>query len=305
MDLSNPRVDSQLKEQILFQNDQLHYGIYFPESAQQFYGDILWHWHDEFEFGVVTKGSLLYKTNQHEYVLNEGDAVFINSGALHYLHLLVPAADAGIYSQFFDRSFLAGDTGSIFDTRYIAPVVDQKQPDIIPFYCHRKNDRYFLSQLAEAARIAQTGTSFYEFRLRNIFSELWETIYTRAMQPEMSEPAESTRDIDRIKIMLTFMKEHCHEKLTVPQIAGCIPVSERECYRLFQNHLGMTPVEFLVSLRLKKARDLLVSTRKSIVEIALESGFGGSSYFSKVFRQEFNLSPGEYRRQNSRFLPMF
>ena len=62
----------------------------------------------------------------------------------------------------------------------------------------------------------------------------------------------------------------------------------------------MTPTEFLVSLRLKKARDQLVSTRKNIVEIALESGFGGSSYFSKVFRQEFNLSPGEYRRQNSK-----
>ena len=250
MDLSNPRVDSQLKEQILFQNDQLHYGIYFPESVQQFYGDILWHWHEEFEFGVVTKGSLLYKTNQHEYVLNEGDAVFINSGALHYLHLLVPALEQ--------------------------------------------------AKAEEAARIAHRKKPFYEFRLRSIFSELWETIYDRTMQPEMPEPAESTRDIERIKIMLTFMREHCHEKLTVPQIAGCIPVSERECYRLFQNNLGMTPTEFLVSLRLKKARDQLVSTRKNIVEIALESGFGGSSYFSKVFRQEFNLSPGEYRRQNSK-----
>lgn len=300
MDLSNPRVDSQLKEQIIFQNDQLHYGIYAQESEPQFYGDILWHWHDEFEFGVVTRGSLIYKTNQHEYALNEGDGVFINSGVLHYLQLLVPAPDAGIYTQFFDRSFLAGSVESIFDMKYVAPVIEQKQLDLIPFYHNRKNDRYFLSQLAEAARTAQEGKSFYEFRLRNLFSSLWETIYSRATELEAVDMTESTHDIERVKIMLTFMREHYHEKLTVPQIADCIPVSERECYRLFQNNLGMTPTEFLISLRLKNARDLLISTQKSVVEIALESGFGNSSYFGKVFRQEFHMPPGEYRRQNAK-----
>ena len=299
MDLSNPRVDSQLKEQIIFQNDQLHYGIYDEKAEPQFYGDILWHWHDEFEFGVVTRGSLIYKTNQHEYVLNEGDAVFINSGVLHYLHLLVPAPEARIYTQFFDRSFLAGSAESIFDMKYVTPVIEQKQLDLIPFYHNRKNDRYFLSQLADAARIAQEGKAFYEFRLRNLFSSLWETIYSRATELEAVDMTESMHDIERVKIMLTFIREHYHEKLTVPQIADCIPVSERECYRLFQNNLGMTPTEFLISLRLKKARDLLITTRKSVVEIALESGFGNSSYFGKVFRQEFHMSPGDYRRQNA------
>ena len=234
MDLSNPLVDSQLKERIIFQNDQLHYGIYVPKTEPQFDGDVLWHWHDEFEFGVVTKGSLIYKTNQHEYVLNEGDAVFINSGVLHYLQLLVPAPEAGIYTQFFDRSFLAGSAESVFDMKYIAPVIEQKQLDIIPFYSHRKNDRHLLSQLAEAARIAQEAKPFYEFRLRNLFSSLWETIYSRITELEVMDLAESVHDIERIKTMLTFMREHYHEKLTIPQIAGCIPVSERECYRLFR-----------------------------------------------------------------------
>lgn len=112
--------------------------------------------------------------------------------------------------------------------------------------------------------------------------------------------AESVHDIERIKTMLTFMREHYHEKLTIPQIAGCIPVSERECYRLFQKNLGMTPTEFLISLRLKKAKDLLITTQKNVVEIALESGFSNSSYFGKVFREEFHIPPGEYRRQNSK-----
>ena len=83
--LSEPRKNSLLKEQIVFPNEQFNYSIYSPKSDAQFCGDILWHWHDEFEFGYVIEGTLLYKTDIHEYVLQKGDAIFINSGVLHYL----------------------------------------------------------------------------------------------------------------------------------------------------------------------------------------------------------------------------
>lgn len=300
MDLSNPRVDSQLKEKILFQDDELHYGIYIPESEPQFYGDILWHWHDEFEFGVVTKGSIIYKTNQHEYVLNEGDAVFINSGVLHYLQLLVLPSDAGIYTQFFDRTFLAGSSESIFDIKYIKPVVEQTAVDMIPFYQNSSKDRRLIRQIAEAAQTAREKKPFYELHLRNLFSALWEEIYTCTAGADTQVPTENPRDIERIKMMITFMGEHYNDKLTVSQIADCVPVSERECYRLFQNCLNITPTDFLISLRLRKAQDLLASTQKSIVEIALECGFCSSSYFGKVFREEYQIPPGEYRKRNSK-----
>lgn len=289
-------MDNQRKEQIIFQNRQLHYSIYSPQAGPQFCGDILWHWHEEFEFGYVTEGTLLYKTSHQEYVLNEGDGIFLNSGALHYIHLLVPAESARIHSQFFDRSFLGGSPGSIFDTKYIAPVMQQKQLQAIPFYRRNKEDQHVLRQLTEAIRLAHKQPAFYEFQLRNLFSSLWETVYTRAENQLPSRELYNLREEERIKKMLTFLQEHCSEKLSVSQIAGCVPISERECYRLFQSSLGTTPAEFLLSVRMKKARDLLASNQKSIVEVALESGFGSSSYFGKLFRQQYLMSPGEYRR---------
>lgn len=83
---SNPQMNTQLKERILFQDENLDYSAYLHKDSPQFYGDILWHWHDEFEFGYVTEGSILYKSNQHEYVLHKGDGIFMNAGVLHYLH---------------------------------------------------------------------------------------------------------------------------------------------------------------------------------------------------------------------------
>lgn len=293
---NSPCKDDHQKEHILFQNEQLHYGIYSPPSGSQFHGDILWHWHEEFEFGSVIEGTLLYKTSHQEYVLKAGDSIFLNSGALHYLHLLVPAEKARIHSQFFDRNFLGGGPGSIFDTKYIAPVLEQKQLQAIPFYHQNKKDQDVLIQLAEAVRIAHRQPRFYEFHLRNLFSSLWETVYLRATDQLPPRELYNGKEEERIKKMMTFIREHYPEKLTVAQIAGCVPISERECHRLFQSSLEMTPMEFLLSVRMKKARDLLTATQKSIVEVALVTGFGNSSYFGKLFRQQYRMSPGEYRR---------
>lgn len=56
-------MDGRKKEKIVYQNQMLHYGLYVPRPEAYFFGDIPWHWHDEFEFGHILGGSMQYKTN--------------------------------------------------------------------------------------------------------------------------------------------------------------------------------------------------------------------------------------------------
>lgn len=65
-------MDGRKKEKIVYQNQMLHYGLYVPRPEAYFFGDIPWHWHDEFEFGHILGGSMQYKTNHHEFILHEG-----------------------------------------------------------------------------------------------------------------------------------------------------------------------------------------------------------------------------------------
>ena len=111
------------KEKIIYQDELLHYGIYRPSEGRQFYGDIPWHWHEEFEFGYVLCGEIVYRTNEHEYTLHKGDGIFINSGILHSLHPVAGEEEVKIQTQFWDKMFLAGHGGSAFVVRYIAPVM--------------------------------------------------------------------------------------------------------------------------------------------------------------------------------------
>lgn len=64
----------------------------------------------------------------------------------------------------------------------------------------------------------------------------------------------------------------------------------------FKDKTGLTVTDYKNELKLTHAKKLLLETSKSITEIALESGFGGTSYFSKIFKKYTSVSPSEYKR---------
>lgn len=289
-------IDKTRKEKIRFQSQMLHYGLYISNPGNNLWADIPWHWHDEFEFGYVSGGSIQYKTNLHEFTLHEGDGIFINSGVLHYLHPIEPFEKVGLRSQFFDKTFLAGSAGSIFDIKFVAPVQEQKLLDAVPLYRSDEKGCEFLKRMLEGEALAMRREAFFEMRLRSLFTELWETVYSWAMDKKDIQSTYNPVEDERMKRMLSYIQAHYNEKLTAAKLAYQVHISERECYRLFQNMLGITPGEFIMSLRLQKAQDLLRHTDKSILEIALETGFGTSSYFCKIFKMHHHITPNQYRK---------
>lgn len=290
-------LDSRLKETITYESQMLHYGLYTAGYRHVFQADIPWHWHNEFEFGYIAGGSVVYQTNSRTVTLHKGDGIFINSGVLHYLHPLEPYREARLQTQFFDKTFLAGSPGSLLDIKYVTPVIERHRFEAFPLYHANPASRRFLEGLQEGVKLCHSKNDFFELHLRNLFSNLWEFIYRKAMEKERDAPSprRSVED-DRIKQMMSYVQERFPEKISVAEIAASIPISERECYRLFQNSMGITPLEYLVSIRLQNAQALLMNTNKSILDIALETGFGSSSYFGKIFRGHHRLTPAQYRK---------
>lgn len=288
-------LDDKKKERIVFQSQMLHYGLYTPEPQKNIWFDIPWHWHDEFEFGYVTGGRILYKTNHHEFMLGEGDGIFINSGVLHYLQAMEPVSEVRLSSQFFDRTFLAGYPGSIYDIKYVKPVKERKSLDVLPLHRSSKEHDIFLDKLCRCEEMVLKKEPFFEMRIRSLFSELWETVYSWAMESEENEKSYDYETDERIKKMVAVIGEYYNEKITAKDLAQAVHISERECYRIFQNTLGITPGNLIISIRLQKAQELLWYTDKSILEIAVETGFGTSSYFCKIFKAYHYITPKGYR----------
>ena len=86
--------------------------------------------------------------------------------------------------------------------------------------------------------------------------------------------------------------------LSMLELAQIIGLTRRQLHRLFREHTGQSPTDFYRELRLRYARTLLRRTSTKVIDVALASGFGSHSHFSKVYREHFGVSPLKDRRED-------
>ena len=99
--------------------------------------------------------------------------------------------------------------------------------------------------------------------------------------------------------ILTYIFEHYTDPdLSVLNLCERFYISESQLRRNVLKFTGMTTNEYIISLRLSRAKKELICTQKSIKQIAYECGFSSAYYFSRCFHQHESISPKEYR-QNS------
>lgn len=96
------------------------------------------------------------------------------------------------------------------------------------------------------------------------------------------------------------IKEIINEFYTDPkqlkeEIDG-LGISKNSMIKLFQEQLGMTPVQYINKFKIEKAKELLLNSQDTILSIALQCGFGSLSTFYRFFRHLVSMSPTQYRK---------
>ncbi|KUP22529.1 helix-turn-helix domain-containing protein [Paenibacillus sp. DMB5] len=106
---------------------------------------------------------------------------------------------------------------------------------------------------------------------------------------------------ERLNNAINFMKERLATNLSLDEVAEYVGISKHHLCRTFVKHMNITPIEYVKRRRLERAALFLKTTDWPINRIALESGFNSASYFGKVFRFYFRVSPQVYRQQELKF----
>nr|WP_235850832.1 GlxA family transcriptional regulator [Paraburkholderia piptadeniae] len=97
--------------------------------------------------------------------------------------------------------------------------------------------------------------------------------------------------------VIALMENNIEEPLSREELARLANMSQRQLQRLFHEHLGMTPTHYYLTLRLRRARELLLQTDMSIMSITIASGFQSACHFSKSYREAFGVAPTRERRK--------
>lgn len=251
-----------------------------------------WHWHPTVQFFYVTEGCMRYSIPGNTYTFCQGDGAFLNA---HVLHMLQYPNDepCSFPCILFHPTLVGGDSGSDIMQKYVRPLTDHTDFDIFLLHRSLPAHRRILDLVRDCYELYQKKEPYYELLIRSRLSLLWIEFseatrdYRNHRKGKMSSP--------RIKAILTFLNDHYREKISLADLAQAGMCSRRECNRIFRDQLHITPFQYLLTLRLKRACALLADTDLSVTEIGIACGFGSTSYFTKLFHQQYGLTPGEYR----------
>ena len=95
----------------------------------------------------------------------------------------------------------------------------------------------------------------------------------------------------------TWIAEHYHEPSPVSAMVRLSGLAERSFKRRFQQATGMSPLEYVHTLRLEEAKQMLEAGDQPIEGIANEVGYEDAGFFSRLFRRQVNLTPAQYRKR--------
>lgn len=95
--------------------------------------------------------------------------------------------------------------------------------------------------------------------------------------------------------MLGYIEEHYGEELDISQAAGMCFYSQSHFMKYFKQYTGQSFVNYLNDYRLSRAGGFLRTTGDTVTEIAGRCGFDNLSYFNRLFRRKYGMTPKEYR----------
>ena len=154
------------------------------------------------------------------------------------------------------------------------------------------------------------GTASIDLMLKLIASEHGEGLANEIADTLIYSSIRTDQDTQRLSIptrigvrhpklskVIQIMEGNIEEPISPAVLAKDVGMSTRQLERLFRRYLSRSPKRYYMELRLQKARNLLMQTDMSVINVALACGFASPSHFSKCYRSHYNTTP--YRERGT------
>ena len=126
---------------------------------------------------------------------------------------------------------------------------------------------------------------------------IYSTIRTDQDTQRLSIPTRIGVRHPKLSQVIQMMENNIEDPMSPADLAEAVGMSTRQLERLFRRYLNRSPKRYYMELRLQKARNLLMQTDMSVINVALACGFASPSHFSKCYRAHYNTTP--YRERGT------
>lgn len=285
--------DESLREMVRHGSEEYPFQYYVEDPWMFDFHCIDWHWHPEVEFVYVEKGTMECLVGSDRHVLSAGTGIFINSQVIHRME----ATESAIVPNIVFSPVLLSPEESLLYRKYIQPVLDSPVEDFI-FSPAQPGGKGVLDTLL-AVFTLQESSHACEMETVELLLKLWRIMYeTLEITESISVPRSSVRTQAQLQIMMQFIHKNYPRQISLDDIAETVMLSKSSVLNLFHKNIHTSPINYLVSYRLRRAAKLLAGTEDSVSSIARDTGFENMGYFCRKFKETFQMTPGEYRKSH-------
>ena len=239
------------------------------------------HTHHFTELLFVVSGEGSFSFNQEQSPLRRGDLVIIPP-----------------YTEHTERSsqnhpleyYVLGIDGISF--------LSQKDRECAQVFCNFEHDpsiHELFRQMLYEIRTAQYGSQTICQHLLEIL--ILKIIRSQQLIPVSINSIRMTKECAQIK---EYLDSNYAEHITLDTLTGLTHMNKYYMVHSFTKYAGLSPIQYLNQTRLKRAQHLLKNTNYSSSDIASSTGFSSQSYFTQIFRKNFNMTPVKYRQEHAK-----
>lgn len=240
------------------------------------------HKHQEYEINYINVGCCVMKIHNEYVPLKAGDCIIINPYVRH--SFMVDMSNACCITQLeYSVTVPKELEGKI-------PVLDQTG-----IYTKVVSCENLCKALENVSRIFREQTEENEYtsaQLELALAQMYVVFSEQYIKMKEEEDSELHVVVGKV---IRYINDHIEEELNVEEISRKYHVSDRYIRKYCNKYLGMNCTTYITMLRIAKAKELLWNSSKSITDIAMQTGFSSSQYFSRVFRKYAGMTPADYR----------
>ncbi|MDD9149809.1 AraC family transcriptional regulator [Sporolactobacillus sp. CQH2019] len=250
-------------------------------------------WHEEFQLYYLTSGTGLLRCDSEQMDMCPGDVALINSNELHVLESR--SSSLSCYVIRIDPAAMFSLMPGLSTLKFAVLLSQQ----LVCFSHLVRGDRQIQSCIRSLIQEDEERRGGFELAVQSSVLELFVLLLRSYVSKIYTKKRFDTRmnSLSRLKSVILYMNEHYQKSLTVAELAGRALMSESHFCRTFKKIYGKTVVNYINSLRIDKAGELLKNSPLNITEIALAVGFNDANYFSRVFKRQKGITPQMMRTQ--------
>ena len=251
----------------------------FKEHSKEFRNvnafEIAIHIHSNAELLIVKSGKItLLRSNKENEIIHAGEAALIFPFQPHGYSREINTEYFRIsFSSFLAKSFFKANENKIGDSTVFKPCEEEINP--------------FLKRLHNKETLTLYKAKGF------IYSILSDYINQITLSKKNS-------DDQLLNKIIFYMDDHKREQISVADVANAIGYNEKYISRFINKSSSLSFTTLLATLRMDDAKTMLVETDKTMLEIALDCGFGSERTFYRYFKDLVGMSPKTYRKQKNR-----